>query len=113
MERRPEPELIQALARVARVLLTAAPPGDDGEVEMRDALAVLLPLQIATDTDSAMESWAAARASIAAAYPAEAKGVLAAASADAAAVEEALGDLLAEPLRAISHEDEDEDGEEA
>ncbi len=106
---RPEPELIQALARVGRILLTTAPPGDEGEVEMRDALAVLLPLQIATGPDSAAESWVAARASIAAAYPAEANGVLAAASAGAAAVEEALGELLMEPLRAVSANDEDED----
>jgi len=106
---RPEPELIQALARVGRILLTTAPPGDEGEVEMRDALAVLLPLQIATGPESAAESWVAARASIAAAYPAEANGVLAAASAGAAAVEEALGELLMEPLRAVSANDEDED----
>lgn len=106
---RPEPELIQALARVGRILLTTAPPGDEGEVEMRDALAVLLPLQIATDSDSAAESWAAARVSIAAAYPAEANGVLAAASTGPAAVEEALGELLTEPLRAVSADDEDED----
>ncbi|MGH2500163.1 MAG: hypothetical protein ACRDF0_08770 [Candidatus Limnocylindria bacterium] len=104
---RPEPELVQALARVGRVLLTTAPPGDEGEVEMSDTLAVLLPLQIAADPESAAESWAAARTSIAAAYPAEAKGVLAAASADAAAVEVALGELLAEPLRAVSPDDED------
>jgi len=107
---RPEPELIQALVRVGRVLVTTAPSGDEGEVEMRDALAVLLSLEIATDSGSAAESWAAARASIAAAYPAEAKSVLAAANAGAAAVENALGDLLAEPLRAVSP---DADGEDA
>ena len=106
---RPEPELIQALARVGRVLLTTAPPGNEGQVEMRAALAVLLPLKIATDPDSAAESWAAARASIAATYPAEAKAVLAAASVGAAAVEDALAELLVEPLRAISADDEDED----
>lgn len=106
---RPEPELIQTLARVGRVLLTTASPEDEGEVEMRDALAVLLPLEITTDPDSAAESWAAARASIAAAYPADAKGVLGAASSGAAAVEEALGALLAEPLRAGHPEDEGQD----
>jgi hypothetical protein len=87
--------------------LTTAPPGDEGEVEMYDALAVLLPLQIATDPDGGAESWAAARASIAAAYPAEANGLLAAARTGAGAVEEALGELLAEPLRAVSPDHED------
>lgn len=106
---RPEPELIQALARVGRVLLTTAGHGDEGQLEMRHALAVLLPLQIATHPDSAAESWAAARAAITRAYPTEAMGVLAAASSGAAAVEEALGELLAEPLRAISADDENED----
>ena len=106
---RPEPELLQGLARVGRVLLTTAPPGKEGEVEMSDALAVLLPLRISTDPDTAAESWAAARASIAAAYPAEAKGVLAATSAGAPAVKETLGELLAEPLRAVFRDDEDED----
>lgn len=106
---RPEPELIQALTRVGRVLITTAPPGDEGEVEMRDALAVLLPLQITTDPDSAAESWAAARASISKAYPSEVTGVLVAASASAAGVKEALRQLLAEPVRTISSDDDDED----
>jgi hypothetical protein len=107
---RPEPELIQALARVGRVLLTTAPPGDEGEAELTDALAVLLPLQISTDPGRAAESWTAARASIAARYPSETHGVLAAATTNrAAAVETTLGELLAEPLRAISTDGENED----
>jgi hypothetical protein len=106
---RPEPELIHILARVGRVLLTTAPPGPEGEVEMRDALAVLLPLQIAADPNSAAESWATARASIEATYPAEVKDVLAAARVDAAAVEEAIGVLLTEPLRSRLLYPDDED----
>jgi hypothetical protein len=63
-----------------------------------------------TDPDSAAASWAAARASIAAAYPVEAMRVLdAATTGGAAAAERALGELLAEPLRVVSAENEDED----
>src|SRR5207237_216458 len=54
---RRDPGLIQAIAGVARVL-TVGSPGEDDEADLRDALAVLLPLEVATEDEDAAGSWA-------------------------------------------------------
>jgi hypothetical protein len=105
---RPASELIQALTRVGRVLLTSAPPGEEGEPELRDALAVLLPLEIETDVDSVADSWSSTRNALEKAHPTEAAGALAAAEKGSKAVEQAVAELLAEPVDAL-FADDDED----
>lgn len=91
----PEPtqDLQLALTRVARVLVV----GPYGEREMRQAIAVLLPLEIVTVTEMP-ESWRSARERLLAAHP-DAAGLVEAAPFGAEAVAEAarrhlLGDLL-------------------
>jgi hypothetical protein len=105
---RRDPGLIQAIAGVARVLPVGS-PGKDDDADLRDALAVLLPLEVATEDDDATDSWTAARDHMIAAYPAETAGVLSAARSGKAAVENALREMLGEPIEQLF---EVEDGEE-
>jgi hypothetical protein len=92
--------LIQALAGVARVL-TMGSPGKDDNAGLRDALAVLLPLEVATEDGDETDSWAAARDHLIAAYPAETAGVLSAARSGEGAVENALRKVLSEPIEEL------------
>lgn len=101
-------ELIQGLAGVARVLTVGSLGEDDGG-ELRDALAVLLPLEITTEDDGASNPWAEARDRMSAAHPAETKPVLAAAEVGTSAVKTALKDMLAEPVLAFYAADENGD----
>ncbi len=105
------PELVQSIASVSRVLI-AGSPGDDDDAGLRDALAVMLPLDIATEDGDAMVAWVAARDRFAATHPEEAQAVLPAAVAGRTAVEDALRGLLSSPIDEISTNDEDE-GEES
>lgn len=61
----PVPELQLALTHVARVLAAGVP---SGERELREAIAVLLPLDIVTVTEMP-ESWPSAREKLLAAHP--------------------------------------------
>jgi hypothetical protein len=61
----PVPELQLALTRVARVLVAGVP---SGERELREAIAVLLPLELVTVTEMP-ESWRSAREKLLAAHP--------------------------------------------
>jgi hypothetical protein len=89
--------LIQALAGVARVL-TVGSPGTDNEAGLRDALAVLLPLEVTTEDDEADDAWSEARAQMTAEDPSETGKALAASSSGEAAVQDALHDILSEPI---------------
>lgn len=70
----PVPELQLALTRVARVLVAGVP---SGERELREAIAVLLPLELVTVTEMP-ESWRSAREKLLATHP-DAADLLAAA----------------------------------
>jgi hypothetical protein len=60
----PTPELQLALTRIARVLVV----GPHGERELREAVAVLLPLELVTVTEMP-ESWRSTREKLLAAHP--------------------------------------------
>lgn len=103
--------LIQALAGVARIL-TVGSPGKDDEAELRDALAVLLPLELVTEDDDATDSWITTREQLLAADPVETTSVLSAAQSGKAAVENALRKMLGEPIDEVyAAEDREELGE--
>ena len=61
----PRPELQLALTRIARVLVAGVP---SEERDLREALAVLLPLELVTVTEMP-ESWRSARERLLAAHP--------------------------------------------
>jgi hypothetical protein len=88
----PEPaqDLQLALTRVARVLIV----GPYGEGEMREAIAVLLPLEIVTVSEMP-ESWRSARGRLLEAYPDAAELVEAAQFGAEAVAEAARRQLLA------------------
>lgn len=100
--------LIQAIAGVARVLIVGS-PGEDDEADLHDALAVLLPLEVATEADQVTDSWAAARDRLVGAHPAETDAVLSMARFGKTAVERALRDLLSESIDDLYETDDDED----
>lgn len=52
----PDSDTMNALAQVARVLAIGTPIGVDADEQLRDALAVLLPLRIATEDDG-RQTW--------------------------------------------------------
>jgi hypothetical protein len=95
----PDPGLVQAIAGVARVLTVGTPAADDPT--LRDALAVLLPLEVQTDDSRVDEAWAEAMQQIAADHPSEGARVLAAANSGDEAVSAALRDILSEPIDAM------------
>jgi hypothetical protein len=101
--------LIQAVAGVARVL-TVGSPSEDDEADLRDALAVLLPLKVATEDEDTADEWAVARDRMVAEHPAETEAVLSVARSGKAAVDNALRDMLAEPIDDL-YEADDEEGE--
>lgn len=102
--------LIQSIVGVARVLPVGS-PGDEDEADLRDALAVLLPLEVATEDDGAADSWAAARDRMVAAYPDDSEAVLSAAPLGKAAVENALRETLREPIDDLHDAEDDEEDE--
>ena len=96
--------LTHALARVCRVLVVGTPIGASAKSELVDALAVLLPLELATEETGPPDSWAAAREALLAAHPdAHTAAMFAASTQGAAAVREALRAVLAGPFQ---HEEE-------
>jgi hypothetical protein len=102
--------LIQAIAGVARILVVGTPTeGEDAG--LRDALAVLLPLEISLQDDTAIEVWAQARQRLLDEDPVEIEPLLAAAAHGHVAVEAALGALLAEPFGALWENDDYDDEE--
>jgi hypothetical protein len=91
------PGLIHAIAGVARVL-TVGSPGADDDADVRDALAVLLPLDVSTEDDGAPDLWNAARGRTSREHRDEVARVITAARSGQGAVESALRDILSEPL---------------
>lgn len=94
----PEPQLHVALTRIARVLVVGVP---SEERELREAVAVLLPLELVTVTDMP-ESWRSARERLLVAHP------------DAALLVEAAGEgpeQVAEAARRYVLGANDEQGE--
>lgn len=105
---RPTHDLIRAIAEVARVLAVGT-PAEGEHASLRDALAVLLPLDIATEPEDLDEAaaWEEKRDRLRADHPVELAPVLAAASRGEKAVAEALRSVLVAPLE----EDEEDDDE--
>jgi hypothetical protein len=108
---RPEQSLIQAIAGVARVL-TVGSPGDKDDASLRDSLAVLLPLDLATEEQNGNGmAWDETRERLLASHPAELSPVLTAASRGENAVTEALRGVLAEPIEELEEDNYEEDFE--
>lgn len=106
---RPPQGSIRAMAEIARVLMVGTPvEGDDAS--LRDALAVLLPLDITTDPAELDEAsaWEERRERLRSDHPAEVEAVLVAAGRGEAAVTAALRSLLAAALEDDGEEQEDE-----
>ncbi|HEY4779126.1 MAG TPA: hypothetical protein VIH47_06000 [Solirubrobacterales bacterium] len=108
---RPDPALIQAIAVVARVL--GVSPGEDADTSLRDALAVLLPLEIDSEEEKdAGADWEDTRQRLLKEHSPEVDSVLEAARRGEEAVTEALRGVLAQPLEELEEADYGEDGEE-
>lgn len=89
----------RAMARVARVLVADVVVGENAELALRDALAVLLPLELAPTPEEPTESWATVRKQLEVGVAgADVTELLAAAPRGPANVERALRRFLAEPL---------------
>lgn len=100
--------LIQAIASVARILVVGTPTEAE-DAGLRDALAVLLPLEIARQDGSAADVWAQARKHLLDEDGAEIAPLLTAAPHGQGAVEAALAALLAEPLAELWENDDEEE----
>jgi hypothetical protein len=53
----PRQTAVEGLARSARVLVVGAPTGENADQTIREALAVLLPLDLPALSDSTLQSW--------------------------------------------------------
>jgi hypothetical protein len=103
---RPDPNVIQAMSGVARVLTVA--PGTTDAATLRDALAVLLPLELITEKEDAISShWEKTRMELLTEHPEELELILAAADQGREAVTEALRAVLSQPLEELEAEDEE------
>jgi hypothetical protein len=102
--------LIQAIAGVARILNVGS-PGRGDEADLRDALSVLLPLEVATEKGDGADPWAEARAQIVAQHPAETESVVSAARFGKAAVENALRDVLSVPIVELYEVEDEQEGQ--
>lgn len=103
---RPGQSVLRPITEVARVLAIGSPAaGDEGS--LRDALAALLPLELAVDaTDEDEQSaWDQTQESLRRDHSEEMTPVLAAAGRGKSAVREALCALLAAPLEEIGNEE--------
>jgi hypothetical protein len=95
---RPNQTLDSELKQVARVLSVPAGP-DASEAALTDALAVLLPLDLSSNGDDAMASWADVYEGLRAKYPAkEIEPIFRAVTRGEAQVQSALHETLIEPL---------------
>lgn len=89
----------RAIGRVARVLVCDVVVGDRAEAALHDAVAVLLPLELAPAPQEPGDSWATVRKQLEARVGgATVAPLLAAAPRGSAQVERALLQFLAEPL---------------
>ena len=104
----PRSETVQAISKVCRVLPVGAPVTADAVAEVRDALAVLLPLAKPPAVDTLLD-W---EADLRLAIPKTAEGPLTEALVDAApygieAVEAVLASDIGDTIDAVLDEDED------
>jgi hypothetical protein len=101
---RPAHDVVQAIAGVARVLTVSSSSKNDAAT-LRDALAVLLPLDLVTETEDPISTgWEKTRGELLNEHPEELKTILAAASQGKEAVTEAVRDVLAEPIEDLEAE---------
>ncbi len=90
----------RAMGRVARVLVCDVVVGDNAETALRDALAVLLPLELTLAPEEPAESWISVRKQLEARVgDADMAPLLAAAPKGEKSVERELRHFLAEPLK--------------
>lgn len=95
-------ELVHAISGVARVLAVGTPLN---ETELREALAVLLPLSVSPEAaGGAADEWVQAQARLRDAHPTKVEPILTAAAHGHEAVKAALATLLAEPLAPFGKE---------
>jgi hypothetical protein len=88
-----------SMARVCRVLFAGTPTGTSAESDLRDALAVLLPLELSAEGDGPPYSWTDVREALLVAHPeADATAVFEASAQGAEAVRETLRQVLASPF---------------
>jgi hypothetical protein len=88
----------RAMGRVARVLICDVVVGEGAEKALRDALAVLMPLELTVAPDQPAESWTSVRKQLTGFVDASMAPLLAAASRGSTNVERELLRLLGEPL---------------
>jgi hypothetical protein len=91
------PTLIRAIAGVARVLTLGTSKVDE-EAGIRDALAVLLPLDVLPDKRGAADVWDPKETQASKEHPQEVGRIIEAARSNQVAVENALREILSEPL---------------
>lgn len=102
---RPEHDVMQAIAGVARVLTVSSSSKNDA-ASLRDALAVLLPLELVTEKEDPISTgWEKTRAKLLNDHPEELETILAAASLGKEAVTEAVREALSEPIEDFDAED--------
>jgi hypothetical protein len=101
---RPDHGVIQAMSGVARVLAVGS--GTNDTATLRDALAVLLPLELVTENEDAISSdWEKTRAELLTEHSDEIEPILAAAGQGKEAVTEALREVLSQPIEELEAED--------
>jgi hypothetical protein len=96
----PSLDVSTAVSRVARVLTVGTPVGPAADNEVRTSLAVLLPLPLPAQ-DNSGPSWDEARAALLAELDPHLVPLVEASTHGAAAVEDSLGQLLAEPFAGV------------
>jgi hypothetical protein len=89
---------IQAMARVSRVLAVGTPTGDNADQSVRDALAVLLPLDLPDTSEKLAQPMVQLASALGDRYPDAAPMLIAAAAAGSEQVEATLKDFLDEVL---------------
>ncbi len=104
----PDSGLVRAIAIVARVLRVNTP---SEEADIKDGIAVLLPLEILTEEAEDEETWPATRQTLIEEMPDNTKPVLVAAKSGSNAVEKAVGRVLSEPIETIMEGDADREWE--
>jgi hypothetical protein len=95
----PRPTIVEALARVSRVLTVGTPTGDNADRFLADALAVLLPLSLPDASEAVVDPLGEVRRQLPTDIDQDAiVRLFAAAPSGTEAVQEALRELLEAPL---------------
>jgi hypothetical protein len=95
----PKLTLTHALGRVGRVLVVGTPTGPNAAGELRDALSVLLPLNLVVDGGASPDSWSSVRERLVATHSDEdTAAVIKASEHGAREVRAALRHILTAPL---------------